>query len=179
VLGTLGAQAVSVALYLLGDEPLEARAWCSSYGDERSDDVACCLLTFVTGAEAHRHLSRLDPRPASMVTVVGSQRSAVFDELASDRRLTIYEPMGGAATPATSSARASRAASRYGSNASTSSRRSARRSQRGRHAPRGRGCRSAGGARRARGPCGGRDGGGRLEELAARVRAVLRRSGGT
>jgi UDP-2-acetamido-3-amino-2,3-dideoxy-glucuronate N-acetyltransferase len=98
VIASLGAPFVSLILYLLGDEPVAARAWRGPHGADGDADVASCLLTFAGGAEARLGLSRVDPQAAAHVAVVGSRRSAVFDELA-ERPLTIYERAGDVVSP--------------------------------------------------------------------------------
>jgi hypothetical protein len=54
-------------------------------------DVVFCYMTFATGISAHVHLSWLDPNTVERLTLVGSARMAVFDELAREFQLTLHE----------------------------------------------------------------------------------------
>jgi predicted dehydrogenase len=90
-LWSLGAHDVSVILYLLGDEPVEAAAWGESYVQPGIADVVFGYLKFATGISAHLHLSWLDPHKMRKLTAVGSKRMAVFDDMEVERKLTIYE----------------------------------------------------------------------------------------
>lgn len=67
----------------------------SARGDSylRTDiaDVVFCYLRFESGISAHLHLSWLDPQKLRRLTVVGSERMAVFDDMETDRKLMVYE----------------------------------------------------------------------------------------
>jgi predicted dehydrogenase len=98
-LWSLGAHDISVVLHLVADEPIEVLARGGSYFEPGIADVIYCYLKFATGINAHVHLSSLDPRPACNVTVVGSRRTATFDDLAPERKLTIYDRNGDIVSP--------------------------------------------------------------------------------
>ncbi len=86
-----GTRLVSMLLWLVGDEPIEATARGGSYRDERSADVAFCHLRFATGIECELQLSSLEPRETRRLTAVGSAGMGVFDELHRERMLTFYD----------------------------------------------------------------------------------------
>ncbi len=90
-LWSLGAHDVSVALHLIGEEPIECVAQGASYVREAVQDVAFCFLRFPSGVVAHLHLSWLDPHKERRITVVGAQRMATFDDMAIEGKLTIYD----------------------------------------------------------------------------------------
>jgi predicted dehydrogenase len=90
-LWSLGAHDVSVVLYLAGEEPCEAVAHGESYVRPGVEDVVFCFLRFPSGLCAHLHLSWLDPHKERRFTVVGSRRMATFDDMALERKLTIYD----------------------------------------------------------------------------------------
>ncbi len=50
-----------------------------------------CFLRFPSGLVAHLHLSWLDPHKERRFTVVGSKRMATFDDMALERKLTVYD----------------------------------------------------------------------------------------
>jgi predicted dehydrogenase len=91
VLWSLGAHDVSVVLSLAGEEPSEAHAQGASYVRPGVEDVVFCYLRFPSGLAAHLHLSWLDPHKERRLTVVGSRQMATFDDMALERKLTIYD----------------------------------------------------------------------------------------
>ena len=90
-LWSLGAHDIAVLLYLLEDQPVEVSARGESYVQPGIPDVVFCYLKFATGISAHLHLSWLDPHKLRRLTVVGSERMAVVDDMEPERKLTLYE----------------------------------------------------------------------------------------
>jgi len=90
-LWSLGAHDVSVALHLIGEEPLECLAHGASYVRPDVQDVVFCYLRFPSGVVAHLHLSWLDPHKERRITVVGAQKMATFDDMLIEGKLTIYD----------------------------------------------------------------------------------------
>jgi predicted dehydrogenase len=90
-LWSLGAHDVSVALHLIGEEPVECLAHGASYVRDGVQDVVFCYLRFPSGVVAHLHLSWLDPHKERRITVVGSRRMATFDDMLIEGKLTIYD----------------------------------------------------------------------------------------
>ena len=90
-LWSLGAHDVSVALHLIGEEPVECTAHGASYVRSEIQDVVFCYLRFPSGIVAHLHLSWLDPHKERRITVVGARRMATFDDMLIEGKLTIYD----------------------------------------------------------------------------------------
>jgi len=90
-LWSLGAHDVSVLLHLFEEEPAEAIAHGESFVRDGVEDVVFCYLRFPSGRVAHMHLSWLDPHKERRFTVVGSDRMATFDDMALERKVTIYD----------------------------------------------------------------------------------------
>lgn len=90
-LWSLGAHDVSVALHLIGEEPVECSAHGESYLRKGVEDVVFCYLRFPSGLLAHLHLSWLDPHKERRITVVGSKRMATFDDMRTEGKLTVYD----------------------------------------------------------------------------------------
>jgi predicted dehydrogenase len=90
-LGSLGVHDLSVILHLIGEEPSEVWARGESFLKPGVEDVVFCYLRFPSGKVAHMHLSWLDPHKMRRMTVVGSQRMAVFDDMELDRKITVYD----------------------------------------------------------------------------------------
>ncbi|HWH55790.1 MAG TPA: Gfo/Idh/MocA family oxidoreductase [Gaiellaceae bacterium] len=99
-LWSLGVHDLSVILYLLEEEPVEAWARGESFLTEGVEDVVFCYLRFPSGKVAHMHLSWLDPHKMRRITVVGRDKMAVLDDMELDRKLTVYDkgPVERAAT---------------------------------------------------------------------------------
>ncbi len=90
-LWSLGAHDLSVILHLLGEEPSELSAHGESFLKEGVEDVVFCYLRFPSGRTAHMHLSWLDPHKLRRLTVVGTEKMAVFDDMELDRKVTVYD----------------------------------------------------------------------------------------
>jgi len=90
-LWSLGAHDVSVALHLIGEEPVECVAKGASYVREGVQDVVFCFLRFPSGVVSHLHLSWLDPHKERRITVVGAKRMASFDDMQIEGKLTVYD----------------------------------------------------------------------------------------
>jgi predicted dehydrogenase len=90
-LWSLGAHDVAVLLDLVGERPIEAQARGECYVRPDVEDVVFGYLKFPSGAVAHLHLSWLDPHKTRKLTVVGSQKMVVFDDMETDRKVTIYD----------------------------------------------------------------------------------------
>jgi predicted dehydrogenase len=90
-LWSLGVHDLSVILHILGEEPSELWARGESFLKEGVEDVVFCYLRFPSGKSAHMHLSWLDPHKMRRMTVVGTRKMAVFDDMELDRKITIYD----------------------------------------------------------------------------------------
>jgi len=90
-LWSLGVHDLSVILYLVGEEPEELWARGHAFLTPGVEDVVFCFLRFPSGKIAHMHLSWLDPHKMRKMTVVGSEKMAVFDDMELERKVTIYE----------------------------------------------------------------------------------------
>jgi predicted dehydrogenase len=90
-LWSLGAHDISVVLHLADEEPYAVQARGESYMRPPVEDVVFGFLRFRSGLAAHLHLSWLDPHKERRFTVVGSKRMATFDDMAADRKITIYD----------------------------------------------------------------------------------------
>ena len=90
-LWSLGAHDVAVILGLLGEEPVELDARGECYVQPGIEDVVFAFMRFRSGVAAHLHLSWLDPHKERRLTVVGSRRMATFDDMAIERKLTVYD----------------------------------------------------------------------------------------
>jgi predicted dehydrogenase len=91
VVWDLAPHDISIMNFLLDAEPTAVRAWGSANLSASVADLAYFQLEYaerrVTG---YGHVSWLDPRKVRQVTVVGSRRMALYDDLA-DEKLRIFD----------------------------------------------------------------------------------------
>ena len=90
-LWSLGVHDLSVLLYLINEEPSETWAHGSAFLNPGVEDVVFCYLRFPSGKIAHMHLSWLDPHKMRKITVVGTEKMVVFDDMELERKVTVYE----------------------------------------------------------------------------------------
>lgn len=83
---------VSVILYLLDLAPIEVSAQGESFlqREKKVEDVAFINIRFEAGLLAHIHVSWLDPHKVRKMTLVGSKKMMVFDDMESRDKLKIF-----------------------------------------------------------------------------------------
>ena len=82
---------ISSILYLIGREPTDVAARGQSYLKRGVEDVVFITLNFGDRTMAHIHVSWLDPHKVRKMTIVGSRKMAVFDDIDSNEKLRIYD----------------------------------------------------------------------------------------
>ncbi|MGB8644166.1 MAG: Gfo/Idh/MocA family oxidoreductase [Anaerolineae bacterium] len=82
---------VSILLYLLDTLPLTVSARGATYVNEGIEDVVFVLLTFPNNVLAHIHASWLDPSKTRQMTLVGSEKMVVYDDVDPEAKLKIYD----------------------------------------------------------------------------------------
>jgi predicted dehydrogenase len=91
VIWDLAPHDISIMNYVLRSTPSSVTAWAASHVRRGIVDLAYFQLDYgdrnVTG---YGHVSWLDPRKVRQLTVVGSQKMALYDDLA-DERLRIFD----------------------------------------------------------------------------------------
>jgi predicted dehydrogenase len=90
-LWSLGVHDLSVILWLLDEEPSEVVALGRDFLQPGVEDVVFCYLRFPSGKVAHMHLSWLDPHKMRKMTVVGTEKMVVFDDMELERKVTVYD----------------------------------------------------------------------------------------
>ena len=90
-LWSLGPHDISVMLWLVGERPSEVSASGESYLQPGVEDVVFGRIRFPSGIIGHLHLSWLDPHKMRKMTVIGSERMVVFDDMETERKVTIYD----------------------------------------------------------------------------------------
>ena len=90
-LWTFAPHDISVALYLIGKEPVSVSARGGSYVQKGVADVAFATIGFSDKTLAHLHVSWLDPHKVRRITLVGSKKMMVFDDMAGSEPIKIYD----------------------------------------------------------------------------------------
>jgi predicted dehydrogenase len=90
-LWSLGPHDISVMLHLVGERPAEVSATGESYLQPGVEDVVFGRIRFPSGILGHLHLSWLDPHKMRRMTVIGSERMVVFDDMETERKVTVYD----------------------------------------------------------------------------------------
>ena len=80
-----------IMMDLLGSEPVAVSAMGHAYLNKDVEDVVFATFTFGSGAMAHVHASWLNPRKVRQITVVGSKKMAVWDDLDMEHPICVYE----------------------------------------------------------------------------------------
>ena len=88
---SLAPHDISMILYLLGEAPDRVSASGASYLREGVEDVVFANLHFPSGKTANVHVSWLDPHKTRKITIVGSKKMAVFDDMEATDKIWIYD----------------------------------------------------------------------------------------
>lgn len=82
---------VSIMLHLLDRMPSHVTARGQAFLNGTVEDVVFVTLEFADGTLGHIHASWLDPSKTRQLTVVGSRRMVVYDDVASEGKVKIYD----------------------------------------------------------------------------------------
>jgi predicted dehydrogenase len=92
VLWDLAPHDFSIVNFLLDATPVALSAWGARHAQTNFEDVAHVHLTYAEpNVEAYLHVSWLDPCKVRRVTVVGSRKMAVYNDMALAERIKIYD----------------------------------------------------------------------------------------
>ena len=91
VVWDLAPHDISILIYLLGEMPTSVNASGTACVQDSVVDVAYMTLTFPSGVVAHSRLSWLDPSKTRRLTVVGSEKMVVYDDVAAQERIKLYD----------------------------------------------------------------------------------------
>jgi predicted dehydrogenase len=90
-LWSLAPHDIAVANFLLGAAPVSVAAVGQAYLTEGVADVAFLTLFYPDGRLAHVHVSWLDPHKTRKLTLVGSRKMAVFDDMEASEKVRLYD----------------------------------------------------------------------------------------
>lgn len=82
---------ISIMNYWFGQQPVRVSARGFSYLNTGIEDVVFLTLQYPNGVGAHMHLGWLDPRKVRLMTLVGSKKMLVYDDVSLDAKIQIYD----------------------------------------------------------------------------------------
>jgi len=88
---SLAPHDVSIVLYLLGEAPESVSANGAAYLHDGVQDTVFANLHFASGKMANIHVSWLDPHKVRKLTIVGSKKMLVFDDMEATEKIWIYD----------------------------------------------------------------------------------------
>jgi predicted dehydrogenase len=92
VIWDLAPHDVSILNYLLRSSPTRVTTWGSTNAQAGIEDLAYIRLDYRDlGVTGYIHVSWLDPRKVRQVTVVGSDKMAIYNEQDTEERLRIFD----------------------------------------------------------------------------------------
>ena len=91
VIWDLAPHDISILLYLLGETPISVSAQGMPCVFEGVHDVAYLNLIFPDNIPAFIHVSWLDPCKVRRVTVVGSKKMIVYNDMENEQKLKIFD----------------------------------------------------------------------------------------
>ena len=91
VVWDLAPHDLSILMFILDRKPTSVSVTGAAYVQPGIQDVARMTVDFDGGTQAHCHLSWLDPNKVRQVTVVGSRRMVVYDDVAPHEKIKIYD----------------------------------------------------------------------------------------
>ncbi len=91
VLWDLAPHDISIMLAVLNEDPVAVSARGAHHIDDSVYDVAYLEIIFGNGTMGHIHVSWLHPRKIRQITIVGSQKMAVYDDVSETEKIHIYD----------------------------------------------------------------------------------------
>ncbi len=88
---SLAPHDLSVALQFLDEAPVAVSATGQAFLQPGIEDVAFATIFFEGGKLAHLHASWLDPHKVRKVTVVGSKKMAVIDDMQGTEKVRLFD----------------------------------------------------------------------------------------
>ena len=82
---------ISIILHILGEMPLTVNCQGSAHVTNGIEDVTAMCLTFCNNRSAIIQSSWLDPKKVREMTIVGSKRMILYDDVAQQEKLKIFD----------------------------------------------------------------------------------------
>jgi predicted dehydrogenase len=91
VVWDLAPHDIAILNWLLGSNPESLTAVGHAYVQPNIEDVAFVNLEYPGKVMAHLHVSWLDPNKVRTITVVGSKKMLVYDDVSNTEKLRVYD----------------------------------------------------------------------------------------
>lgn len=92
VLWDLAPHDIGIMLSVLnGQQPVAVSARGGCYANPDTCDIAYLEILFSHGTTGHIHVSWLHPRKIRQITIVGSKKMAVYDDISESEKIHIYD----------------------------------------------------------------------------------------
>jgi predicted dehydrogenase len=82
---------ISIMLYVLQERPVEVSARGFAFIQPGIEDVCFASLSFESGVGGNLHVSWIDPRKTRLMTVVGDQKMAVYNDVSADQKIWLFD----------------------------------------------------------------------------------------
>jgi predicted dehydrogenase len=91
VIWDLAPHDISILLHLLGSMPLSVAAQGTACVQDGVEDVAYLTMRFPKNILAHIRMSWLDPSKIRRITVVGSKKMVIYDDVENQEKIKVYD----------------------------------------------------------------------------------------
>jgi predicted dehydrogenase len=91
VVWDLAPNDISIILFVLGEFPDSVNCQGKAHFKSSIEDVAITTLNFKTGLVAFIHNSWLDPKKIRKITIVGTRKMLVYDDIEFQEKIKIYD----------------------------------------------------------------------------------------
>ncbi|MGB9590796.1 MAG: Gfo/Idh/MocA family protein [candidate division WOR-3 bacterium] len=91
VIWSLAPHDIYISNYLMGAEPVSATGFGRDFLQDGVEDVGFITLEYPGARFSHIHVSWLDPKKTRRLTVVGSRKMAVLDDMEEEEKLKVYD----------------------------------------------------------------------------------------
>ena len=88
---SLAPHDISILNYLLGTTPVSISAQGQCFIQPDVEDIVFAALNYPDNTIAHVHVSWLDPHKMRKITIVGSKKMVVFDDMQAVEKIKIYD----------------------------------------------------------------------------------------
>ncbi|MFQ5743011.1 MAG: Gfo/Idh/MocA family protein [Acidobacteriota bacterium] len=82
---------VSIVNYLLSETPTSVQAFGACYIQENIEDVVFLNLRYPDGIICSLHLGWLDPKKVRQITIVGTQKMIIYDDVSADQKIQVVD----------------------------------------------------------------------------------------
>lgn len=91
IIWDLAPHDISILRYILGTEPLNICSHASACVQKGIEDIAYVTLQFPNNVLAHIRMSWLDPAKTRRITVVGSEKMVIYDDVENLEKIKVYD----------------------------------------------------------------------------------------